>query len=300
MAQHLADRAARARRRPCARRAARLRREPAEVGAVVRDDELDRAPRRHRRRSPGVARRSRQPRGRASWLRRTRCAPWARCRRGAGRASGCAGSRRCGRRSAARSRRTACARRPCRGCATTTWRCLCTPPCLALVTSFSTYGRSALALASVVVIAPASETMRCDGEVREHQLLVRGAPAEALALLRSGHASLLLDPQRQAALVELLDDLFERLRAEVGDGEQVVFGLLHELADRVDPRPLEAVARPLRQVELLDRRGRGRATSRSATRPRRARGRAARRRARRRGRRACAACRPPRRARRAA
>ena len=40
---------------------------------------------------------------------------------------------------------------------------------------------------------------------------------------------------------------------EVRDGEQVVFPLLHELTDRVDPGPLEAVAGALRQVELLDR-----------------------------------------------
>src|SRR3984893_6547521 len=64
---------------------------------------------------------------------------------------------------------------------------------------------------------------------------------------------LLLHPQRQPTLVELLQHLFERLRAEVGDREQVVLGLLHELTDGVDPGSLQAVARPLRQVELLDR-----------------------------------------------
>src|SRR6266516_7144974 len=64
---------------------------------------------------------------------------------------------------------------------------------------------------------------------------------------------LFLHPERQATLVELLDDLFERLLTEVGDREEVVLALLHELPDSVDPRPLQAVARPLRQVELLDR-----------------------------------------------
>src|SRR5581483_12364791 len=64
---------------------------------------------------------------------------------------------------------------------------------------------------------------------------------------------LLLHAQRQPALVELLDDLLEALRPEVRDREQVVLGLLDELADRVDPGPLEAVAGTLRQVELLDR-----------------------------------------------
>lgn len=63
---------------------------------------------------------------------------------------------------------------------------------------------------------------------------------------------LLLHPQGQAPLVELLDDLFQRLLAEVGDDQEVVFGPLHELANRVDLRPVEAVPRPFRQVELLD------------------------------------------------
>src|SRR3954471_5110752 len=61
-----------------------------------------------------------------------------------------------------------------------------------------------------------------------------------------------LAAQRQAALVELLDDLVQRLLAEVGDGEQVVLGALHELADGVDLGPLEAVAGTLGQVEVLD------------------------------------------------
>ena len=65
--------------------------------------------------------------------------------------------------------------------------------------------------------------------------------------------ALLLDAQAQAALVELLEHLFERLRTEVRDREEVVLGLLHQLADRVDPGPLEAVARALREVQLLDR-----------------------------------------------
>ena len=34
------------------------------------------------------------------------------------------------------------------------------------------------------------------------------------------------DPERQAALVELLDDLVQGLLAEVGDSQQVVLGLL--------------------------------------------------------------------------
>ena len=94
----LLERLARARPRRCAARAARRSR-----GSRCR---------RTRRRAGRTAARRRSRRGgdsSGSWVTPVRCAPWARCRRGAGRASGSAGSRRCGRRSAARSRRTACA-----------------------------------------------------------------------------------------------------------------------------------------------------------------------------------------------
>ena len=56
----------------------------------------------------------------------------------------------------------------------------------------------------------------------------------------------------EATLVELLDDFVEGLLAEVGDGQQVVFGLGQQLADAVDLGPLEAVAGTLGQVEVLD------------------------------------------------
>src|SRR5688572_28854492 len=70
---------------------------------------------------------------------------------------------------------------------------------------------------------------------------------------RGTTAPLVLDPQRQAALVELLDDFLQRLLAEVRDGEEILLRLLDELADGVDLGPLQAVARALREVELLDR-----------------------------------------------
>ena len=60
------------------------------------------------------------------------------------------------------------------------------------------------------------------------------------------------DPERQAALVELLDDLVQGLLAEVRDGQQIVLGLLQELANRVDLGTLEAVAGPFRQGQVLD------------------------------------------------
>src|SRR3954447_3657442 len=121
--------------------------------------------------------------------------------------------------------------------------------------TFSMTGRSALALASVVTRASAaiSEATRLPNIAfwwaasppkRRPFFGVPGMP-DMTALLP-------LAAQRQAALVELLDDLVQRLLAEVGDGEQVVLGALHELADGVDLRPLQAVAGPLGQVEVLD------------------------------------------------
>src|SRR5262245_18511390 len=122
---------------------------------------------------------------------------------------------------------------------------------LALVISFSAIGRRALALASVVTMASAanSDAARlaiisfwcC--ELRPKLRALRGV---------AGMVVVSSAAQRQAALVELLLDLVKRLLPEVGDVQQVVLGLGEELADRVDLGPLEAVARTLRQVEVLD------------------------------------------------
>ena len=82
----------------------------------------------------------------------------------------------------------------------------------------------------------------CDESLPKRLPLV-GVPSMASVLV----------PEREAPLVELDDDLVERLLAEVGDGEEVVLGLLEQLTDGVDLRPLEAVAGALGQVEVLDR-----------------------------------------------
>ena len=80
-------------------------------------------------------------------------------------------------------------------------------------------------------------------------------PPKAAGLAWGGHRSVLRAQPRsdEAALVELLLHLVQALLPEVGDVQQVVLGLREQLADRVDLRPLEAVARPLGQVEVLDR-----------------------------------------------
>src|SRR3954451_7327879 len=132
----------------------------------------------------------------------------------------------------------------------TTWRWLCRPPFLALVIIFSATGRRALALASVVTMPSAAISdatrlaiiRRWWEAVPPKRRLLRG-----VAGMESVPAT-----ERQTALVELLDDLVERLLAEVRDGQEVVFALLEQLAHRVDLGALEAVAGTLGQVEVLD------------------------------------------------
>src|SRR5947208_16366236 len=117
--------------------------------------------------------------------------------------------------------------------------------------SFSAMGRSALALASVVTMASAANSeaamlansSRWWAALPPNRLLLVGVPGMALRPLRA---------QGQAPLVELLQDLVERLLAEVGDGQQVFLGLVDQLANGVDLSPLEAVPGTLGQVELLD------------------------------------------------
>src|SRR5690606_22834765 len=59
--------------------------------------------------------------------------------------------------------------------------------------------------------------------------------------------------QRQAETGELHLHLVYRLSAEVTDVEQVGLTPGHQLANRVDSLTLQAVVRPHRQVEVLDR-----------------------------------------------
>src|SRR5919106_2192429 len=122
---------------------------------------------------------------------------------------------------------------------------------LALVISFSATGRRALALASVVTIASAANS-----EAARLAIISRWCAAlppkarerRGVGMIRPGSAA-----QREAALVELHLHLVQALLPEVGDVQQVVLGLGQQLTDGVDLRPLEAVARTLGQVELLDR-----------------------------------------------
>src|SRR5436853_6437564 len=59
--------------------------------------------------------------------------------------------------------------------------------------------------------------------------------------------------QAQPVLCERLLDLFDRLLAEVRDRAELVLGLRHEVADRLDADALEAVVGADAELELLDR-----------------------------------------------
>src|SRR4051794_6084521 len=62
----------------------------------------------------------------------------------------------------------------------------------------------------------------------------------------------LVGSQRQPPLREGLDHLVDRLLAEVRDGGELALRLRHEVADRLDARPLEAVVGADAELELLD------------------------------------------------
>src|SRR4051812_7632332 len=91
----------------------------------------------------------------------------------------------------------------------TTWRCWWTPPFLALVMTFSATGRNALALASVVTRASAAIS-----DATRLPIIAfwwAASPPNRGPFFGVPGISALLHPQRQTALVELLDDLVERL-----------------------------------------------------------------------------------------
>src|SRR5215207_4166370 len=59
--------------------------------------------------------------------------------------------------------------------------------------------------------------------------------------------------QRQAHLMQLQLDLIDGLGSEVADVEQILLAARHQLRNGMDALALEAVVRPYRQVEILDR-----------------------------------------------
>src|SRR5256714_7602239 len=138
-----------------------------------------------------------------------------------------------------------------------TWRRACTSPRLALLMSRSASGRTALARASVVWMRSDtnSEAARFDSMcfwccgLPPKRGPLRGA---GTALLLPGDGGRGRAGQREAAVVEALEHLLQRLLAEVGDAEEVLLGAGDRLAEAVDLGPLQAVAGTLGQVEGLD------------------------------------------------
>src|SRR3978361_2324729 len=69
---------------------------------------------------------------------------------------------------------------------------------------------------------------------------------------RIAGGSYLVVAEVQPAGGQGLDDLVDRLLAEVRDRVELALGLRDQVAHGLDPRPLEAVVGPHAQLELLD------------------------------------------------
>src|SRR3954451_2172336 len=90
-----------------------------------------------------------------------------------------------------------------------------------------------------------------DAEVGEQRLAMGAVAGELVTRLLMAHG-VLVRPESQAALREGLDDLVDRLLAEVRDGGELALRLRHEVADRLDTGALEAVVGTDAELELLE------------------------------------------------
>src|SRR3954453_5212612 len=120
--------------------------------------------------------------------------------------------------------------------------------------SFSISGLTALAFASLVLMRScsmtslqrlASSALRC-AVLRES--LWRGF----FWGMGSGDSRGSVVAEVQSARAERLDDLVDRLLAEVRDRVELALGLRDEVADRLDAGALQAVVRTDAELELLD------------------------------------------------
>src|SRR3954464_9336359 len=73
-----------------------------------------------------------------------------------------------------------------------------------------------------------------------------------MALLEAPAAAVVA-AEVEPVLLQGLLDLLDRLLAEVRDCRELVLGLRHEVADRLDADALQAVVRANAELELLDR-----------------------------------------------
>src|SRR6266550_2912449 len=138
----------------------------------------------------------------------------------------------------------------------------CRSPRRPSVISFSAYGLTALAFASVVLMRPCSKSeharfayiaFRC-AESRPSflpcmpcriALCLEAQPAAAAAVA-------VVAAEVEPVLLQGLLDLLDRLLAEVRDRGELVLRLHHEVADRLDTDALQAVVRADAELELLD------------------------------------------------
>src|SRR4051794_41598694 len=86
----------------------------------------------------------------------------------------------------------------------------------------------------------ASSALRCE------------ASRESLWRVFWWRIAVLILTEIETARVQRLDDLVDRLLAEVRDRVELALGLRDQIADRLDAGPLEAVVRPHAELELLD------------------------------------------------
>src|SRR5206468_8839900 len=124
---------------------------------------------------------------------------------------------------------------------------------LASVISFSTSGLTALAFAWLVLIRSCSMT-----SLQRFRSSALRCAESRLSLCRvfwwriASLLGLLVLPQVQGAGFERLDDLVNRLLAEVRDRVELGLRLRDQIPDRLDAGPLEAVVRADAELELLD------------------------------------------------
>src|SRR3954471_6285978 len=125
----------------------------------------------------------------------------------------------------------------------------CRSPRRASVISFSISGLTAFALASVVLIRSCSMT-----SLQRFASSALRCEASRLSLWRGfwWRMGALILTEIETARVQGLDDLVDRLLAEVRDRVELALGLRDQVADRLDAGALEAVVRAHAQLELLD------------------------------------------------
>src|SRR6266498_97907 len=105
---------------------------------------------------------------------------------------------------------------------------------------------------SALAGAPRSDDLGATEDAGSRRVIAGAAPRSAAGrgTLERAPAAALVTAQREPVRVERLLDLLDRLLAEVRDRGQLALGLDDQVADRLDPDPLEAVVRADAELEL--------------------------------------------------